>query len=70
MSTVNPLLVQTLERDIKIIDAKIKELPVVMVDAQVEQSLFDSAPTTLFQKDKNEEERENLEKQIKDNENN
>ena len=64
--TVNPLLVQTLERDIKIIDAKIKELPVVMVDAQVEQSLFDSAPTTLFQKDKNEEERENLKKQLKD----
>ncbi|QSH97102.1 hypothetical protein DWB79_04910 [Treponema medium] len=32
----------------------------------MEQSLFDSAPTTLFQKDKNEEERENLKKLLKD----
>ncbi|MGP1490604.1 MAG: Eco57I restriction-modification methylase domain-containing protein [Treponema sp.] len=64
--SINPILVQTLERDIKTIESKIKELPVIMVDAQMEQSLFDSAPTTLFQKDKNEEERENLKKQLKD----
>ncbi|QSH91969.1 restriction endonuclease [Treponema medium] len=64
--SINPILVQTLERDIKTIEVKIKELPVIMVDAQMEQSLFDSAPTTLFQKDKNEEERENLKKLLKD----
>ena len=64
--TTNPILVQALENDIKNIESKLNELPVVMIDGQAEQTLFESEPKTLSKKDKNETERKRLQKQLKD----
>jgi len=64
--TTNPILVETLENDIKNIESKLNELPVVMIDGQAEQTLFESEPKTLSKKDKNETERKRLQKQLKD----
>ncbi|WP_315326886.1 Eco57I restriction-modification methylase domain-containing protein, partial [Treponema socranskii] len=64
--TTNPILIETLENDIKNIESKLNELPVVMIDGQAEQTLFESEPKTLSKKDKNETERKRLQKQLKD----
>ncbi|NLM00255.1 MAG: N-6 DNA methylase, partial [Treponema sp.] len=53
-----------LENERKDLIEKIKNLPVVMIDAQEEAELFDTAPKTLFQKDKNEDARKLLRKQL------
>ena len=64
---VNTTKVVLLENEIKTLEAKINALPIVMIDMTENQGeLFDSSPKTLFQKDKNEDERKKLQKTLKE----
>ena len=61
---LNTDAITAIEDEIKNYERQLKNLPVVMVDVQEEAELFDSAPKTLFQKDKNEDERKKIQKEL------
>ena len=61
---LNTDAIAAIEDEIKNYERQLKNLPVVMVDVQQEAELFDAAPKTLFQKDKNEDERKKIQKQL------
>ena len=62
---VNTDAIAAIEEEIRNHEKQLKNLPVVMVDVQEEAELFDAAPKTLFQKDKNEDERKEVQKQLR-----
>ena len=62
---VNTDAIAAIEEEIRNHEKQLKNLPVVMVDVQEKAELFDAAPKTLFQKDKNEDERKEVQKQLR-----
>ena len=61
----NKVLEKALESQIATLEAKIKNLPVVMMDKeQVQADMFDNSPKTLFQVDINKDERDRAKKEL------